>query len=734
MSLLLPYKRLNRFIRNETLEPTLNWGIRMGIASVVPIVWGVATGHLEAAKWMALTAECICWVELRGSTGLRLRVLTGGVLLALFFTLLGSVTGGSLWLSLLAMIFVGLLTSLFKNLGDRGSGLAICVFVLFIISNAYPVTDFSGLQQRMLYVFTGGMWNLAVGMIASAFIRAQEPYRRSIALIWKAISGLVASVAEGWDGKKPRNGLHDIYIREQLVRRAIDSSFQFYESSADQVTRPDTPEYPLAQTRKATALVATHVIAIGAELETVAIKSLDNNVRLKLYALFKAIQQMVDRMAVYILTLKPEEEILLHSRIRRLRKLAMMLRDYPQDAGSAHEIAVQRVVQLTERMIRLVEASMKRMQEIGTELPVYRSYSLIKTLYVLHPRYLIRNLRLLFSFNTFMVRYALRTALAATLALSIYKWLDIDRGYWLPLTVVIVIQPYFGATLRKAIDRIIGTVLGGFAGSLILLLPTGLFVQEIMLFFAAIFMVYYIRRKYSVAAFFITITLVLLFSVDQTFYPNLVWVRALSTLGGAALAVIAGFVLLPDWDSEWLPSYLAAAVSSNYIYMKATLFPDRQELTWTRYKRDAEIRNSNLFDSFLRYMREPAIRKKQFVLYYQIVTHNMRLTRELNNINIEEDSKNDEAIVPATPEVQQQRIMDAIQLFNQIMVEVHELAPQDPAGLIGAEEGTQVRPLTDSQMVYLDRMIIELNAMHYELERLNKPGNYRANDHSPLHS
>ncbi len=724
MSLLLPYKRLNRFIRNETLEPTLNWGIRMGIASVVPIVWGVATGHLEAAKWIALTAECICWVELRGSTGLRLRVLTGGVLLALFFTMLGSITGGSLWLSLLAMVFVGLLTSLFKNLGDRGSGLAICVFVLYIISNAYPVTDAAGLQQRMLYVFTGGMWNLAVGMVASAFIRVQEPYRRSIALIWKAISGLVASVAEGWDGKKPRNGLHDIYIREQVVRRAIDSSFQFYESSADQVTRQDSPEYPLAQTRKATALVATHVIAIGEELEAVTVRSLDDNVRLKLYALFKAMQQMVDRMSVYILTLKPEEEILLHSRIHRLNKLVMMLRDYPLAVGSAQQIAVHRVVQLTERMIRLVEASMKRMQEIGTELPVYRSYSLIKTLYVLHPRYLIRNLRLLFSFNTFMVRYALRTALAATLALSVYKWFDIDRGYWLPLTVIIVIQPYFGATLRKAIDRIIGTVLGGFAGSLILLLPAGLHMQEIMLFFAAIFTVYYLRRKYSVAAFFMTITLVLLFAVDQTFNPDLVWIRALSTLGGATFAVIAGFVLLPDWDSEWLPSYLAAAVSSNYTYMKATLFPDRQELTWTRYKRNAEIRNSNLFDSFIRYMHEPAIRKKQFVLYYQIVTHNMRLTRELNNINIEEDSRNDQTVASVVPEIQQQRIMDAITLFNRIMVEVHELAPQDPTGLLEPAEGVQVRPLTDSQMVYLNRMIIEMNSMNYELERLNTSKNH----------
>ncbi len=688
----------------------------MGIAMVVPLAWGAATGHLEAAQWIALTAECICWVELRGSTSFRFRILLGGIFLALFFTLLGTLTGPSIGWSLLAMAFVGLLTSLFKNLGDRGSALAVCVFVLYIMSNEYPVSSTEGLQQRMLYVFIGGVWNLVVGMIASAFIRAQEPYRRSIAIIWKSISALISSVGQGWDGKRPRCGLHEIYVKEQLVRRAIDSSFQFYESSADQVKQQDSPEYPLAHTRKATALVATHVMAIGEELEGVGIKSLDDSLRLKLNALFKALQQLADRMAVYILTLKPEEELLLHSGIRRIRKLAMMIGEYPLEEPRQKAVA-KRVAQLTERLVRLVETSMRRMQEIGTELPVYRSYSLIKTLYVLHPRYLIRNIRLLFSFNTFMVRYAVRTALAATLALGISKWFDIERGYWIPLTVIIIIQPYFGATLRKAMDRIIGTVLGGIVGSLIRLLPTGLFLQELMLFIAAILTVYYLRRRYSVAAFFMTITLVLLFTIDQTFDPHMIWIRALSTLGGAALAIIAGFVLLPDWDSEWLPSYLAAAVSSNYTYMKATFVPEQQELTWTRYKRDAEVRNSNLYDSFIRYMREPALKKKQFVLYYQIVTHNMRLTRELNNINIEEDSGREG--VAADPELQRQRIELVLELFNKVMVEVHELAPQQPSGLIGLELAGKVRSLTEEQLTYVNRMIIELKAMNYELERLN---------------
>ena len=83
-------------------------------------------------------------------------------------------------------------------------------------------------------------------------------------------------------------------------------------------------------------------------------------------------------MAVYVLTLKPEEQLLLVSRISRLNKLVLMLREY--SGKEAVPDPVMRLIQLGERTIKLFESCMTRLREMGDDLPVFRSYSLYKTL------------------------------------------------------------------------------------------------------------------------------------------------------------------------------------------------------------------------------------------------------------------------------------------------------------------------------------------------------------------
>ncbi len=693
----------------------------MAVASVVPIVWGVATGHIHEAEWMTLTAESIAWVELRGSGGLRFRVLIGGTLLALFFGFIGSITGTSIWLSVICMMAVAFLSSLFRNLGDRGSGLAICVYLMFIISNAFPVSGVA-LQHRILYILIGGVWNAVVGMAASAFIPEQEPYRRTIAIIWKSIASLTTVVSKGWNGNDTRSSLREVYLKEKEVRSSIDNSFLFHEKMAHQISAKEGKEYQLAQTRKATALVAAHIIAMSEELENLNSAAIDNNVRLKLYALFKAMQQTADRMAAYVLHLKPEDELLLTTRINRLNKLIDRLRAYPLRDGKEKQ-TILRVAQLTERSIKLIERSMTRLEGLGTELPVYRSYSLLKTVYVLHPKHLWRNLLLLFNLNSLMFRFSVRTALAAGLALFVYQWFDIERGYWIPFTVLIVIQPYFGATFKKAIDRMAGTVIGGIVGGLISALPRALHLKEFVLFICAIFMVYFLRKRYSIAAFFITVSLVLLFAVEGEFNFNLLVIRALSTLGGALLAVLAGFALLPAWDNKYLPRYLSDALNGNYEYFKHSFFVRSKQHPWTRYKRIAETRNGNVFDSYNRFLDEIRATADLSDLYFEVISHNVRLTRELNNIHLEEESKNEIQKSKEPNATQQEKITRCLDLLNQCMAAADNVSPVKNMKPVLPGGNVIISCLTAHQEIYVDKMTIELQSMLEELTTLKDRAN-----------
>lgn len=713
-----PYKRLTEAIRNEAFEPMLAWGLRMAIAAAVPVIWGIATHNLDPATWIGLTAECICWVELKGTFGQRMRVLLGGAFLAFFFAILGSVTGSmSIWVSTLCMLVVAFLSSLFKNLGDRGSGLAICVYLLFIICNAYPVTDIKGLELRSILVLAGAVWTVVVSLLISLFMPARQPYRRSVALMWKAIADLVTEMAKGWDGKSPRSSIRDVYIKEKELRTAIDASLTFHTATAQQTTQAKH-EYQLAQLRKATALVGTHIIAIGGELESVSAKDMDVALQLKLSALFSALQQAAGRMAIYVLTLRPEERLLLVSRISRLNNLVQLLKEYRLDNDPHLAAILFRIIHLSERLIKLFESCMAQLAAMGEDLPVFRSYSLFKTLYTLHPRHWLQNIRLLFNFNTFTTRYALRAAVAATVGMFIYKWFDIDHGYWLPFSVMIILQPYFGATFKKAMQRIAGTLAGGLLGGLLLRVHTGMYIREILLCLSFIFMIYYLRRNYAIAAFIITLNLVLLFNLEIPVTPGLIITRALATIGGAGLAIVAGFVLLPHWDRKWLPRHLADAIKANYEYFCYTFFSDEPLADWIRYKRNAETRNSNAFDSFNRYMQEPGSRKKPYGTYYQLITHNVRLTRELNNVHIEEESLVNTERIEATAD-QQTVLNDCLYQFNR---DIQLLGPLGPASKVSIANAGEIYrsslQLNEHQLLYLEKMTIELREMYFDLQKL----------------
>jgi len=485
---------------------------------------------------------------------------------------------------------------------------------------------------------------------------------------------------------------------------------------AHQVNKKNNQQYQLSLLRKNAGLVAVNIIAMGEEMEHINIPQLDETLRVKAATLFSAMNEAVNRISVFIITLKPEEKLLAISHINRIKKLLSLIREYPLPADHKQTTAIKRILQLTDRTVKLMESAIQRIEHMGKDIPVYRSYSFLKTIFVLRPQYLYSNLRVLFNTTSHTTRYALRSAIAATLALFIFKWFHIDHGYWLPFSVMIVIQPYFGATFKRGRDRVMGTLLGGITGSLLLHLPTGLHIKEIILFFTFILMVYYIKKQYAVAVFIITLNLVLLFNIEMAYNDRIMITRALCTIGGSILAIASGYALLPTWDKKWLPSHLADAIYCNYEYFKATFYAEKRPANWTRYKRSSESNNSNVFDSFNRYMEDPG--KEKSLTFYDLITYSVRITRDLNNIHLEEDEKKSTQSTIATTQ-QQNRINECNEQFVVILKHLPEYNPNIKLNILN-NTGEMSTPfqLNDAQIVSLEKLIIELKAMQADMEKL----------------
>jgi len=688
----------------------------MALSGTLPIIWGLYTSRLNDAAWIALTSEAVSWVELKGSFTWRVRTLLAAAVLALIFSLLGTATGYNVWLSVAAMFVVGFFATLLKNIGDRASGLALCVYLMFIICNAFPAAGYAAIEERMALIGIGAAWPLLLGITFSMLKPAQEPFRRQIALIWRAISELIDTLVTYTPGKNINETRDLVYQKEKDIRTAIDNSYDFYGRMVHQVSKKDHQQYQLALLRKAAGLVAINIIAIGEELESINVEETNETLRLKFAALFNAMKEAVTRISVFVITLKPEEKLLAISHINRLKNLTALISQYPLPPDEKQFNAINRILKYAQRSTRLLENAIQRIDQMGKDIPVFRSYSLIKTSFLLKPKYLLKNITGLFNFNTLTNRYALRSAIAAAIALFINKWFNIDHGYWLPLSVMIIKQPYFGATLKKAADRIAGTLLGVLAGSLLLHVPTGLHIKEVILFLTFVFMVYYIRKQYAVAAFIITLNLVLLFNIESAYNNMLMVTRILCTIGGALLAIASGFALLPAWDKKWLPSHLAGAINANYEYFKATFFSSDPLLNWTKSKRITESKNSDVFDSFNRYIEEPG--KEKSALYYDLATYNVRITRNLNNIHLEQDEKK-ETITTAPSAAQQSRINECLNLFNKVMQQLSALDAELVPKIIECDQHFSAPfMLNDTQMLSLEKLIIELKTMDLGMAKL----------------
>jgi uncharacterized membrane protein YccC len=59
-----------------------------------------------------------------------------------------------------------------------------------------------------------------------------------------------------------------------------------------------------------------------------------------------------------------------------------------------------------------------------------------------------------------IARHSLRLGMALAAATAVYRLLPVDRGYWIPVTVLFVMRPQAGATRTRVAQRFVGTVVG----------------------------------------------------------------------------------------------------------------------------------------------------------------------------------------------------------------------------------------------------------------------------------
>jgi uncharacterized membrane protein YccC len=237
----------------------------------------------------------------------------------------------------------------------------------------------------------------------------------------------------------------------------------------------------------------------------------------------------------------------------------------------------------------------------------------------------------------------LRVALVLCVGVFIYRFFNIDHGYWIPLTIIIVIQPYYGATRKKGVERIVGTVAGIVLGGLIMMLPLPHEAFVVLLVVVSFFVAYFLRNNYKVGVFFVTIMMVILLQFSQNGSFELMGWRVLSTLIGSMLALIAGYIFWPTWEIQRFPVLIKNAMMQNKDYLVRVLKFYNKELAanenWYKNRRVAEEANNNAFACVQRMNEEPQNKQTHVEVCFAMIGITVRIAREINSLALLSEKK-----------------------------------------------------------------------------------------------
>ncbi len=183
----------------------------------------------------------------------------------------------------------------------------------------------------------------------------------------------------------------------------------------------------------------------------------------------------------------------------------------------------------------------------------------------------LTTLRANLSFDSTAFRHALRLAATICLAQAMAAALELPRGYWVPLTVAVMLKPDFHDTFAASIARVGGTALGAVGATALAhsVSPGSAPSIAIMLAFA---WAVYAMAAVNPVVFAVCITgyIVFLLSLAGVPQSSIAAERIINTAIGSALALCA-YVVWPTWTAKGMREALATMLDRQAVYLRALL-------------------------------------------------------------------------------------------------------------------------------------------------------------------
>jgi hypothetical protein len=508
--------------------------LRCTIGVAIPLVAGLLIGQPSIGVFGAIGALSVGYGSFQGAYRSRAAVMmfaAAGMALSVFF---GSLAGHADATAILAAAVWGFAGGITVALGPSASFVGLQSVVAVLIAGGYPA-DLEGAAARAALVFGGGLiQTLLVVMIWP--LRRFSAERRSLAAAYRSLAAYAASIPDAATAApEPHTfaGTPSPLADPQPFAKSGDVLvFQALLDEAERI-------------RASLASLATQYRRLRAEDQACS-SELPEMLRIALTEIADALEagrdprepaelwDSLDRCATALLRVPAVLALL--GQVRSAWRIAGVL----SSASPAPEPL--------PRPPRV--APLRRRPPVRDALITLRA-----------------NLTL----ESTAFRHALRLSVTLAVATAIYRILQLERGYWLPLTALLVLRPEFYDTFARGVARMAGTLLGaGFATLIERTLSPG--PNELTALVLAFAWAGYalVRTSYTLFTFCITAYVVFILMLAGVPELTAATYRVLYTAEGGLLALCA-YALWPTWTATEVRPALASLLEAHSRYLEALL-------------------------------------------------------------------------------------------------------------------------------------------------------------------
>jgi len=578
-------------------------GLRGAVGIAIPVAIGLFVNHLV---WGILCAFATLWIlmcDVGGAYRQKAINLAGSALSILGAYLLGSwmiqsatnyIIGTFLWVSSAALI--GVAGNAAAQAGLVSSTVVVTSVVILVPSEFWI---------RLLLCLIGFCWALALSL-ALWPLRPYSP-------LFQALSASCAKLAdladEFWSGAATPNRLPinlEFAIAYDGFMSSLEPSRGIWGAVRAGRAGPSSRSMQLLALIEQLDDIARTLVTLREELNFIGQQKWFDEFRDTFADLIHTLSQLNRKMAeaIAVRGRNVDPTNLQHV----FQKLGGALA-----AGSPKQTSFQRkeLVRTTKHLIEQASALAETVSELNSGQPSFREPP--EARFGPRPQTFdsIAEIRNNLSLRSSSFRHALRLGVATAIAAVVASGVHVVRGYWIPMTVVIVLKPNFGGTLQRAVQRITGTVLGALLAATLLLVltnPWWLLAALVGLAFATFALR---NRNYTLFSLALTPMIMLMLDIAHPITVTDGFLRILHTIIGSFIALLSGYLLFPMRESGRLPLHIAEAFRTEATFLRALgeAIWGKEERPISEFRRDAAVAVSNAVTAGQRLLSEPPNRR-----------------------------------------------------------------------------------------------------------------------------